>query len=155
MASGADNAADASIQELPDETLYWALIDIANGLLSGTLLGGYYAVISIGLAVSFGVMRLVNLAHGDWLIVAAYVAVVFTRLLPVSPFITLLLVVPVMWAVGYWCAALSAQPGLGTGDGGQGTRRWLRADVAHFNDLRAVDFFSPRATRAVQRRQPR
>ena len=102
MTSDTDTAAVATLQELPDETLYWALIDIANGLLSGTLLGGYYAVISIGLAVSFGVMRLVNLAHGDWLIVAAYVAVVFTRLLPVSPFITLLLVVPVMWVVGYW-----------------------------------------------------
>ena len=57
-----------------NEDLYWSLIDIANGLLSGSMLGGYYAVIAIGLALNFGVMRLVNLAHGDWLIVAAYLA---------------------------------------------------------------------------------
>ena len=39
------------------------------------MLGGYYALISVGLALNFGVMRLVNLSHGDWLIVAAYLAV--------------------------------------------------------------------------------
>ena len=47
-----------------DEALYWAIIDIANGFLTGTMIGGYYAIISIGLALTFGVMRLVNLAHG-------------------------------------------------------------------------------------------
>ena len=59
-----------------NEELYWSVIDILNGLLTGTIIGGYYAMISIGLAMTFGVMRLVNLAHGDFIIVGAYLAVV-------------------------------------------------------------------------------
>ncbi|MCU0868629.1 MAG: branched-chain amino acid ABC transporter permease [Burkholderiales bacterium] len=84
-----------------NEDLYWIGIDIANGLLSGTMLGGYYAVISIGLALNFGVMRQVNLAHGDWLIVAAYLAVAFLGIANVSPFWTLAGVIPVMYGVGW------------------------------------------------------
>ena len=84
------------------ENLYWALIDITNGILSGALLGGYYAVISIGLAISFGVMRLVNLAHGDWMILSGYFAVVLLQILPISPFWMLLLVLPIMWGIGYF-----------------------------------------------------
>jgi branched-chain amino acid transport system permease protein len=83
------------------DDLYWVLIDIANGLLSGGMLGGYYAVIAIGLALNFGVMRLVNLAHGDWLVFAAYIAVAFLTVVTVSPFWTLALVIPVMYGVGY------------------------------------------------------
>jgi len=83
------------------DDLYWIFIDIANGLLSGSMLGGYYAVIAIGLALNFGVMRLVNLAHGDWLILAAYLAVAFLSMADVSPFWTLLLVVPLMYVIGY------------------------------------------------------
>ncbi len=84
-----------------DEDLYWTLIDIANGLLTGTMLGGYYAIISIGLALNFGVMRLVNLAHGDWLIVAAYLCRDLLSLLPVAPFWSLVIVVPLMFGIGY------------------------------------------------------
>lgn len=84
-----------------NEDLYWALIDIANGLLSGVMLGGYYAIIAIGLALTFGVMRMVNLAHGDMLVLAAYLAVLVLQFLPISPFVTLILVIPVMFALGY------------------------------------------------------
>ncbi len=86
---------------MPDDDLYWLLIDLANGLLSGAMLGGYYALISVGLALNFGVMRLVNLAHGDWLIVAAYLCVALLSLAPVSPFLTLIVVVPLMYGIGY------------------------------------------------------
>ncbi len=83
------------------DDLYWAGIDLANGILSGAMLGGSYALISIGLALNFGVMRLVNLSHGDWLILAAYFCVAAMTAVPVSPFLTLLAVVPVMYALGY------------------------------------------------------
>lgn len=87
---------------MSNEDLYWAAVDIANALLSGAILGGYYALISVGLALNFGVMRLVNLSHGDWLIVAAYLCVTLLSLLPgVSPFVSLLVVVPLMYGVGY------------------------------------------------------
>jgi branched-chain amino acid transport system permease protein len=91
---------------MSDQDLYWAVIDIMNGLISGTMLGGYYAILSIGLAITFGVMRLVNLAHGDWLVLAAYLAVVILQVLPINPFLNLAIVVPVMFAIGYWTQRL-------------------------------------------------
>lgn len=87
---------------MSNEDLYWIGIDIANGLLSGAVLGGSYALIAVGLALNFGVMRLVNLSHGDWLIVAAYLCVTLLTMVPgMSPFWTLVVVVPLMYAVGY------------------------------------------------------
>jgi branched-chain amino acid transport system permease protein len=83
------------------DDLYWGLVDLANGLLSGATLGGFYAVIAMGLSLNFGVMRLVNLAHGDWLIAAAFLAFAASRLLLVSPFIVIPIVVLTMFAVGY------------------------------------------------------
>ncbi|HYI04938.1 MAG TPA: branched-chain amino acid ABC transporter permease [Reyranella sp.] len=81
--------------------LYWLGVDLANGILSGAMLGGYYALISVGLALNFGVMRLVNLSHGDWLIVAAYLCVTLLSAIPIVPFWSLVVVVPVMYGIGY------------------------------------------------------
>ncbi len=86
---------------MADNDLYWIGIDLANGILSGAMLGGYYALISVGLALNFGVMRLVNLSHGDWLIVAAYLCVTLLAAVPVVPFWSLLIVVPLMYGIGY------------------------------------------------------
>jgi branched-chain amino acid transport system permease protein len=87
---------------MSDDDLYWLGIDLANGLLSGAILGGSYALISVGLALNFGVMRLVNLSHGDWLIVAAYLCVALLSTVEgVSPFWALAVVVPLMYAAGY------------------------------------------------------
>ena len=86
---------------MAETDLYWIGIDLANGILSGAMLGGYYALISVGLALSFGVMRLVNLSHGDWLIVAAYLCVTLLAAVPVVPFWSLLVVVPLMYGIGY------------------------------------------------------
>ena len=48
----------------------------ANNLVQGLLLGGLYALFATGLSLMFGVMRLVNLAHGDFAILAAFLALV-------------------------------------------------------------------------------
>ncbi len=84
-----------------DEQVYWTLIDLANAVLTGTFIGGYYAILSIGLALSFGVMRLVNLAHGEFLIVGAYLSAVILQVLPIPPFLVLVIVVPIMFGIGY------------------------------------------------------
>lgn len=84
-----------------EEQVYWTLIDLANALLTGTFIGGYYAILAIGLALSFGVMRLVNLAHGEFLIVGAYLSAVILQILPIPSFLVLAIVVPVMFAIGY------------------------------------------------------
>ena len=47
-----------------------------NILIQGALLGGLYALFAIGLSLAFGIMRLVNIAHGDLIVLSAYIALV-------------------------------------------------------------------------------
>src|ERR1700756_4908057 len=55
-----------------------ALIPIGQALLSGVLVGGVYGLLSIGFSLAFGVMRIVNFAHGDLVMYGMYVGVVST-----------------------------------------------------------------------------
>ncbi|RBY84693.1 branched-chain amino acid ABC transporter permease [Blastococcus sp. TF02A-26] len=72
-----------------------------NAVVQGILLGGLYALVAAGLSLMFGVMRIVNLAHGVLAIGAAYLALEVADRLGWHPFLSLLVVVPVMAAVGY------------------------------------------------------
>jgi len=72
-----------------------------NILVQGSLLGGIYALFAIGLSMSFGIMRLVNIAHGDLIVLSAYVALVVTDSTGLDPFSSLIVVVPIMFALGY------------------------------------------------------
>ena len=73
----------------------------ANTIVQGVLLGGLYAIFAAGLSLIFGVMRLVNIAHGDLIVLAAYVALVATTTLGLHPIVSIIVVVPVMAAFGY------------------------------------------------------
>lgn len=72
-----------------------------NVILQGVLVGGLYAMFAAGLSLIFGVMRLVNIAHGDLIVLAAYIALVTTQTLGIGPLTSLLIVVPVMALTGY------------------------------------------------------
>src|SRR3954462_6026629 len=72
-----------------------------NTILQGVLLGGLYAMFAAGLSLIFGVMRLVNIAHGDLIVLAAYIALVTTQALGVNPLLSLVIVVPLMALIGY------------------------------------------------------
>src|SRR6201981_799336 len=72
-----------------------------NVILQGVLVGGLYAMFAAGLSLIFGVMRLVNIAHGDLIVLAAYVALVVPQTLGIGPLTALIIVVPVMAAIGY------------------------------------------------------
>jgi branched-chain amino acid transport system permease protein len=72
-----------------------------NTIVQGVLTGGLYAMFAAGLSLIFGVMRLVNIAHGDFIVLAAYLALVVTETLGIGPLPALLVVVPLMAAVGY------------------------------------------------------
>jgi branched-chain amino acid transport system permease protein len=71
-----------------------------NTIAQGILLGGLYALYGTGLSLIFGVMRLVNLAHGDFIVVGAYLALVVTQMMGVTPLVSLLVVIPVMFGLG-------------------------------------------------------
>ena len=84
-------------------------------IVQGILLGGLYALFATGLSLIFGVMRLVNLAHGDFSILAAFIAVVAVQSLGLNPLVALLLVAPVMATVGYGLQRLVLNRLLGRG----------------------------------------
>ena len=70
-------------------------------LLQGILLGGLYALFAAGLSLIFGIMRLVNLAHGDLIVLAAFIVLVLMHALGLDPFLATLVAMPVLFAVGY------------------------------------------------------
>jgi branched-chain amino acid transport system permease protein len=73
----------------------------ANAVVQGLLLGGLYALLAAGLSLMFGVMRLVNLAHGALAIVAAYLSWVLVQKTGMPPFASIIVVVPLMFAFGW------------------------------------------------------
>jgi branched-chain amino acid transport system permease protein len=76
-------------------------MDWINVIIQGVLVGGLYAMFAAGLSLIFGVMRLVNIAHGDLIVLAAYLALVTSQTLGINPLAVLLIVVPLMAAIGY------------------------------------------------------
>ena len=84
-----------------------------NALVQGILLGGLYALFAAGLSLIFGVMRLVNIAHGDLIVLAAYVAMVVVNLTGLHPLLSAILVVPVMAVFGYGLQRLLLNPTIG------------------------------------------
>lgn len=77
------------------------MLDWLDTIIQGVLLGGLYALFATGMSLIFGVMRLVNIAHGDMIVLAAYIALVCVDALGIAPLTSLLIVVPVMAALGY------------------------------------------------------
>jgi len=72
-----------------------------NTIIQGALIGGLYALFAAGLSLMFGVMRIINIAHGDFIVMSAYLAVAVVGLLGVNPFLALICVVPIMFGAGY------------------------------------------------------
>jgi branched-chain amino acid transport system permease protein len=70
-------------------------------ILQGVLLGGLYALFAAGLSLVFGIMRLVNLAHGDFIILAAFLILVLVSTLGLNPFAAALIAAPLMFGVGW------------------------------------------------------
>ncbi|HYL08286.1 MAG TPA: branched-chain amino acid ABC transporter permease [Candidatus Udaeobacter sp.] len=74
---------------------------IANAVLQGIFLGAFYAVLACGLSIMFGVMRIINLAHGDVAVLGAYIVFVIVQSTGISPFIAFAAALPVMIVLGY------------------------------------------------------
>jgi len=76
-------------------------MSVVNAIVQGILLGGLYALFACGLSLMFGVMRIINLAHGDIAVLGAFGVWVVTTQLGLSPLVALLIALPVMLALGY------------------------------------------------------
>jgi branched-chain amino acid transport system permease protein len=70
-------------------------------IIQGILLGGLYALFAAGLSLVFGIMRLVNLAHGDLIVLGAYLILLLVTLAGLSPFVAAAVAMPFMFALGY------------------------------------------------------
>jgi branched-chain amino acid transport system permease protein len=74
---------------------------IIDTIIQGILLGGLYALFAAGLSLIFGIMRLVNLAHGDLIVLAAFAILALAAWLGLDPFVATLAALPVMFAIGF------------------------------------------------------
>jgi branched-chain amino acid transport system permease protein len=86
--------------------MIYTIQDIINGILMGSI----YGLTAMGLTVIFGVLKVINFAHGSLLMVAMYVAywaVIYTG---VHPYLMLVVVVPVMFCIGYALQAVVIKP---------------------------------------------
>ncbi|WP_088318553.1 branched-chain amino acid ABC transporter permease [Kineosporia sp. R_H_3] len=84
-----------------------------EALVNGALLGGLYALVALGLSLVFGIMRVVNLAHGIVVLAGAYAAIVVTRVVQVDPLLTFVVVGPVVFLVAALTQRLLLQRLLG------------------------------------------
>jgi len=75
--------------------------DIITPIVMGIMLGGLYALIANGLSLVFGVMRLINLAHGDLVVLGSYLAYAILTLLGLDPVAGLIISIPVMFCLGF------------------------------------------------------
>jgi len=73
---------------------------LAQAIVSGLLIGGLYALISIGLTLIFGVMRIINFAHGDLMMLAMYVTYWVFTLYGIDPYISLIVTAPILFVIG-------------------------------------------------------
>ena len=90
------------------------MIEWINTIVQGILSGGLYALFAIGLSLTYGVMRLVNIAHGDFILLAGYIALLIVNASGVHPFVALPLVVLLMFALGYFLQRIILNRTLGS-----------------------------------------
>ncbi|HYY38448.1 MAG TPA: branched-chain amino acid ABC transporter permease, partial [Xanthobacteraceae bacterium] len=88
------------------------MITVGQLVFSGILIGSIYALMSIGLTLIFGVLRIVNFAHGEFLMIAMYGAWAVTRYLGLNSYVAVVAVVPAMFLFGVLVHRLVINPGL-------------------------------------------
>src|SRR5881396_1651243 len=76
------------------------LVLIAQGLLNGLLFGGVYSLMAVGLTLIFGVMRVVNFAHGDMMVWGMYLALVLSERARLDPYLGFVVCAAVLFVVG-------------------------------------------------------
>lgn len=74
---------------------------LSAGAYNGLFLGGLYAITALGLSMVFGVMRLVNVVHGELLVLGAYFSFFISRGLGLDPLLTTVIVAPILFLIGY------------------------------------------------------
>jgi branched-chain amino acid transport system permease protein len=71
-----------------------------NALIAGILLGGFYAAVTVGISISFGILDIVNIAHPAFIILGSYIAYIANQRLGLDPILTSILVLPAFYYLG-------------------------------------------------------
>ena len=71
-----------------------------NALIAGILLGGFYAAVTVGISISFGILDIVNIAHPAFIILGSYIAYIINQTFGVDPILTAIIVLPAFYALG-------------------------------------------------------
>ena len=79
-------------------------------IISGLLAGGVYALISMGLTLVFGVMRVINFAHGEFLMLGMYAALLLHFWLGIDPYVSAILLTPLFFGLGIFVHRLVILP---------------------------------------------
>jgi len=77
------------------------MVALRDIVISGLLLGGLYALVSVGMALQYGVARVLNVAHGEFIMVGAFLTFTLYRGVGMNPLVTLLITGPGMFIVGF------------------------------------------------------
>ncbi len=85
-------------------------ITILQLVINGLLLGGMYGLISIGLTLIFGVLEIVNFAHGEFLMLSMYASFWLFQLYGIDPYLSMLIIIPVFFLLGIAVQRITIQP---------------------------------------------
>src|SRR5512143_3500602 len=86
--------------------MFFVLEDLINGILMGSI----YGLTALGLTVIFGVLKVINFAHGSMLMVGMYLAYWSIQLTGVHPYLAVIVVVPVMFLFGFYLQDIVIKP---------------------------------------------
>jgi branched-chain amino acid transport system permease protein len=73
---------------------------LINAIIAGLLLGGFYAAVTVGISISFGILDIVNIAHPAFIILGAYIAYIVNQTIGLDPILTAFIALPVFYALG-------------------------------------------------------
>ena len=73
---------------------------LINAIVAGLLLGGFYAAVTVGVSISFGILDIVNIAHPAFIILGSYIAYIVNQTFGLDPIVTCILVLPLFYALG-------------------------------------------------------
>lgn len=74
--------------------------NLVNAMIAGLLLGGFYAAITVGVTISFGILDIVNIAHVAFIILGSYIAYIVNVHYGVDPILASILILPIFYALG-------------------------------------------------------
>jgi len=83
---------------------------IVNVLIGGLLIGGIYGIVAIGLTLIFGILKIINFAHGEFLMLGMYISYFSCLYFGIDPYLSLLIVIPAIFFIGVICEAFLIKP---------------------------------------------